>query len=170
MVPLTEQSTTSFSPEEIYRYSMSPDSLKLPFMSFYQSVKFLSDGRASGLIVEQIICNAFKGKFTPSHKNASYDLTDTSGLRYESKVVTRSGVSPLPSYMKGQDRNYSEAIYAEKLKGFDYFIFVDISNLPLITFITVRTDHQILRNRSGRLVRNISLNRFRKELILEYLC
>ena len=94
------------------------------------------DGRITGLLAEYFIESEFSNMNRVRNNNSYLDLIDDKGKKFEVKCFTARGVSFLPSNQKGQGRKFNANDYRARLLNIDYFIVVNISQLPQVKILT----------------------------------
>lgn len=92
-----------------------------------------TDGRLSGLLNEELIVAHFSGLHINEDAGASYDLTGETGERYEVKTVTPNGLKFRPSNQYGVGRTRDDAAAQERILSIDYYILVDVRDMPDVT-------------------------------------
>ena len=58
-----------------------------------------------------------------------------SDCKYESRVVTKSGVSLLPSNQKGVGRKYNKKEYLKRRRLIDRYVFTSVVNSPTLRVV-----------------------------------
>ena len=154
----------------IYETKLTNKSLSFPGVGFEEARRLLADGRVGGLIMEKMVSTIFSESLMEAHKNSVYDFKEKgSETLLECKVITKHGVDPRPSNMKGQGRRHNEKLYVGQLNRLSYFIFVDIHLIglldsePIVRIIPVPTNHKVLWRANGSPVSNISVKTIEKE-------
>jgi len=117
----------NFEFDKTYCLQIKPEDLKIPFLSFEESLNFLRNGRVGGFLVEQMLKNMFGFELTQN--NSMYDA-EFNNKKIEIRTVNKTGANLIPSNMIGASRKYDEKKYLQKLGSIDYFCFVDMRNLP----------------------------------------
>ena len=98
-----------------------------------------------GLLVEDILVNMFMNFHKSESAKSNYDVIDHfSGMKYQVKTVTKGGTHTCPSYMLGASRKYNADKHIDYLIGLDYFIFVDIRNVPIVSLYCLKADTNCL--------------------------
>lgn len=119
----------TFEFDNTYCFQIKPEDLKIPFLSFEESLNFLRNDRVGGFLVEQMLKNMFGFKLTQN--NSMYDA-EFNGKKIEIRTINKTGSNLISSNMIGASRKYDEKKYLQKLGSIDYFCFVDMRNLPNI--------------------------------------
>ena len=90
-----------------------------------------TDGRISGLLAEDLLY-ALYNNFTKSPSEGSaYDLLDDDGNKYEVRVITKGGVSLIPSAQIGVGRQYNEEKHKDKHESLHAYVFIDVRDSPI---------------------------------------
>ncbi len=105
--------------------------------------QIFTDGRIAGLIAEHFLTDIFKDLKRAESEKAPYDVYHTKWMHgYESRTVTKRGVSYCPSYMLGKGRSYNEKEHHDKIDNVYGFILFDIVNMPLVKITVVSHQHK----------------------------
>jgi len=104
------------------------------------------DGRITGLLAEYFIESEFDNMNRVRNANSYLDLIDDKGKKFEVKCFTTRGVSFLPSNQKGQGRKFNAEDYLARLQNVDYFIVVNISQLPKVEILTFNSNFIVKQN------------------------
>lgn len=128
-----------FRPNTIYKVDYS-DQLRFGAIPKKILYKLYTDGRRTGLIIENDIEARFDNIIRTDREGADFDLVDSfNGFVYEVRVVTRGGVCFAPAKMIGAGRSIDTPGVLHKLSRIHYFILCDITTMPIVTIVAIST-------------------------------
>ncbi len=134
-----------FDYTKIYDFDLS-NSIKFGKIKNEDIYEIFKDGRITGLLAEYFIESEFSNINRVRNENSSLDVIDDKGLKCEIKVFTKNGVSFLPSNQKGEGRKFDKEKYHLRVQNIDYFIIVDISQLPVMKIASIKSSAVLKAN------------------------
>lgn len=130
-----------FKENELYIFDLTG---KIKFYNIEEKelIKLFKDGRVSGIIAEKFLETEFENLKRMELESANVDILNTrTASRYEVRTITKGGVNLIPSKMIGKGRKYNEEEYILKLQFINYFLFVDVRNLPILYIYSKSKDY-----------------------------
>lgn len=137
-----------FDYTKIYDFDLS-NSIKFGKIKNEDIYEIFKDGRITGLLAEYFIESEFSNINRVRNANSSLDVINDKGLKCEIKVFTKNGVSFLPSNQKGEGRKFDKEKYHLRVQNIDYFIIVDISQLPVMKIASIKSSAVLKANLRG---------------------
>jgi|GEM_PF-2897160 len=137
-----------FDYTKIYDFDLS-NSIKFGKIKNEDIYEIFKDGRITGLLAEYFIESEFSNINRVRNENSSLDVIDDRGMKCEIKVFTKNGVSFLPSNQKGEGRKFDKEKYHLRVQNIDYFIIVDISQLPVMKIASIKSSAVLKANLRG---------------------
>lgn len=100
--------------------------------------KVLRDGRPVSHLIFQQLLNRFANLSSNSQKKL--ELRGDDGEIFIVKTITKEGVNLIPSKNIGVGRHYDMKSYQEVLRQISGFIFVDVTQMPVIRYAAIPID------------------------------
>ena len=94
----------------------------------------VTDGRISGLLMEDFIESAFENVAKAPNAKSPFDLY-VDDYKYESRVVTGNGVKLIPSNQIGTGRKFNLEGYKAKRAGLDGYVFTEVADSPVLRIL-----------------------------------
>jgi len=131
------------------------------------TLQYFRDGRRCSFIVERRIAKEILNGSIAESEGASYDVFDSSGLKWEVRSLTKQGVYFCPSYMVGSGRSFQETGFLDKLDEISGYYLARITTFPIIPVFKIETDQVRHWYKRGALGVNTKITYSKAEQLLE---